>query len=227
MVSYGVIGLGQLGHAVAVALAKRGAEVVAVDLDMERVEAIKERVTRALCLDATDDRALKASGMGEADTVILALGEEHLEQAVLTTMILREFGVGTIVSRAATTLQGKVLERVGVTEVVYPEREMGILLARKILNPSVRELVPLSKGTSLAEVAIRPEMVGISLAEANLRQEYGLNVVALRRPIDSVADDQTPARRWDVDSTPGPDTLMRSGDILVVVGTDDAIREWT
>ena len=227
MVMYAVIGLGQLGTAVALELTRGGGDVIAIDSTMSRVEALKDHVARALCMNATDDRAMRASGVGEASTVVLAFGEKELEEAVLSTMILRELGVGAIVSRASSDLQGKVLERVGVTKVIYPERQIGLEVARHILTPSVRELIPLSEGTALAELEVKKEHIGLSLAGAHIRQNFGLNVVALRRCRSSTDDDGSVVEQWSVDHVPGPGTVMREGDILVVVGSDEALRGWS
>src|SRR5687767_12759035 len=107
MSTYAVIGLGRLGAAIATYLAENGAEVIAVDQEPARVDAIKDQVTRAICFDATDERALRASGVQDCAVVVLALGEDQLEQSVLTTMLLRDLGVGRIIARAATDVQAK------------------------------------------------------------------------------------------------------------------------
>jgi len=219
-----VIGLGQLGEAVAVCLAENGVEVIAIDSELDRVEAIKDRVDRALCLDATDERALRAAGVSECGTVVLALGEAQLEEAVLTTMLLRELGVGRIISRAGRDVQAKALERLGVSEVVFPEREMGEQIARKIISPTVRELIPLAKGVTLAELDVPKELSGKSLLDAQVRANFGLNVVAVRRRNESARDDGSIEVAWSLDNMPGPDTIMHAGDQLVVVGEDEQIQ---
>jgi len=219
-----VIGLGQLGEAVVRHLSDHGAEVIAIDSDLPRVEAIKDRVARAVCLDATDERALRAAGVAEASTVVLALGEGQLEQAVLATMMLRELGVGRIISRAATDVQAKVLQRLGVSRIVFPERQVGVQLARQILSPTVLEMMPLSYGTSVAEVQITKELAGQSIGDAAIRRRYGLNVIAVRRAEQRAADDGNIDERWSVDNAPGPETVMALGDVLVVAGADEKIR---
>ena len=224
MALYAVIGLGQLGAAVATQLNEGGGEVIAIDRDGARVDAIKDKVARAVSLDATDERALRASGITDAVTVVLALGENQLEEAVLATMLLRDLGVGRIIARAGTDVQAKVLQRIGVSKVIFPERQIGHQLARQILMPSVREVVPLADGASLAEIEVPPSWVGKNLAELKLRAMYGVNAVALRRRREVVADDGT-ARDVDaVVSNVGPETVIEKGDVLVLVGTDEAVR---
>ncbi len=218
-----VIGLGQFGTAIALHLAQHGAEVIAIDRQMEPVDAIKDQVARALCMDATEERALRAAGVGEASTVVLALGENELEQAVLTTMLVRDLGAGRIISRAASPVQGKVLERLGVSRVLFPEKQIGQQVARQILSPTVVDLVPLSPGTSVAEIKVPTVLVGRSIGEAGIRKTYGLNIVAIRHYQRRVKDDGATFDHWDVDNLPGPDTPMRAGDILVVVGADEKL----
>lgn len=218
-----VIGLGQFGRAVAIHLADHGAEVIAIDRKMEAVDAIKDRVARALCIDATDERALRAAGVAEVATVVLALGENELEQAVLTTMLVRALGAGRIISRAASSVQGKALERLGVSKVIFPEKQIGQQVARQIISPSVIDLVPISEGTSVAEIKVPVALVGRSIGEAGIRRIFSVNVVAIRQLNKRARDDGGVVDEWHVNNLPGPDTLMAAGDILLVVGADDKL----
>ncbi len=226
MSTYAVIGLGRLGAAVATYLAEQGAEVIAIDSDPVRVDALKEDVTRAMCLDATDERSLRAAGVAECAVVVLALGENQLEQAVLATMLLRELGVGRIIARVATDVQAKVLDRLGVSRVVYPERQIGIQVARQILSPSVHEMIPISEGTSLAEVDVPARFAGKTLVDLQLRREWGLNAVAIRRRREEVQDDGGVRVVEELDNLPGPETTLGAGDVLLVVGPDERIRRF-
>jgi trk system potassium uptake protein len=224
MATYAVIGLGRLGYAVATSLAESGAEVIAVDEDAGRVDAIKDHVARAICFDATDERALRASGVQDCAVVILAMGENQLEQSVLTTMLLRDLGVGRIIARASTDVQAKVLDRLGVSRVIFPERQIGIQVARQLLSPSVREIVPISEGTALAEIEVPPGLIGKSLGELQLRREFGLNAVGVRRRREVAQDDGTVRTVEDIDNLPGPETRLGAGDVLLVVGPDEKLR---
>ncbi len=223
---YAIIGLGRLGSAVATSLAEHGAEVIAIDQDPARVDAIKDQVTHAVCLDATDEKALKAAGVADCAVVVLALGEGQLEKSVLATMLLRDLGVGRIIARAATDVQAKVLDRLGVSRVIFPERQIGLQVARQILTPTVQDMMPLAEGTSLAEITVPPHLVGKTLGELQLRREFKLNAVAVRHRYTIAGDDGTARTREDLDSLPGPDTALGVGDVLLIVGSDDAIRRF-
>jgi trk system potassium uptake protein TrkA len=156
--------------------------------------------------------------------VVLALGEERLEQAVLATMLLRDLGVGRIIARAATDVQAKVLDRLGVSRVIFPERQIGVQVARQILSPSVREMMPIAAGTSLAEVGVPVAFVGKTLGALQLRRDFRLNAVAVRRRREVVQDDGHVEAVEEVDNLPGPDTKLLAGDVLLVVGADESIR---
>ncbi len=227
MATHAVIGLGQLGSAVATYLAEQGEEVIAVDTNEARVEALKDRVARALCMDATDAKALRAAGFADCATVMVALGEDQLGQMVLTIMELRDLGVGRIICRAAGDVQARVLERLGVSRVVFPERQMGIQIARQILAPSVHDLVPISGQACMAEVEVPPAMANKTLGDLALRRAHGLNVVALRRRKQTIRDDGTTSVNELVESVIGPETKVNAGDVLVVVGSDESVRSFS
>jgi trk system potassium uptake protein len=225
MATCGIIGLGQLGQAAALYLADNGIEVIAIDRDAARVEPLKDRVAIAMSLDSTDERALRACGIAECATVLLALGENQLEEAVMTTMLLRELGVGRIISRASSDVQAKVLERLGVSRVIFPERQIGQQVARQIMMPEVHELVPLSEGLALAGVRVPDSLIGRTIGEAEVRRRYGLSVVALKSLHEEAKDDGRVEAIWRTDNNPGPETVMRAGDVLLVVGAENAVRE--
>ena len=227
MHTYAVIGLGQLGESVARHLSGKGAQVIAIDRDMARVEGVKDHVARAVCMDSTNDSALREAGVVECGTVVLALGENQLEEAVLTTMLLRQLGVGRIVSRAASDIQGMVLERLGVSRVVFPERQIGIQIARQLLSPGVVELVPLSEGSALVEVLIPEQFWDKTLNDIQLRRDWGLNAVAIKRELESATDSGDIVKRWEVNSLPGPESRLNRGEVLVLVGTDENIARFT
>ena len=122
---FGVIGLGRFGFNVAKTLAEGGAEVIACDVDEEKVKAIAELVSQAFILDATDEKALKESGIANADVVIVSIGE-NIEASILVVVQLMELGVKEIIAKAVNPLHGRILERLGISRVIHPERDMSI-----------------------------------------------------------------------------------------------------
>jgi trk system potassium uptake protein TrkA len=207
---FAVIGIGRFGSSVASSLASQGYEVLAVDRDEESVQKISEVVTHAVCVDTTDEEALKALGIRNFDTVVVAIGED-VQASILTTLLLKEAGVGYIVAKAQNELHGKMLEKIGADRIVYPERDMGMRIAHCLVSTNVLEYIELSPDLSIVEVAVPREMVGKPLSESNLREGFGLNLVAVKRS-DSIL------------VSPKPEEVFRQGDILFVIGEIKGIR---
>jgi trk system potassium uptake protein TrkA len=207
---FAVIGIGRFGSSVASSLASQGYEVLAVDRDEESVQKISEVVTHAVCVDTTDEEALKALGIRNFDKVVVAIGED-VQASILTTLLLKEAGVGYIVAKAQNELHGKMLEKIGADRIVYPERDMGMRIAHCLVSTNVLEYIELSPDLSIVEVAVPREMVGKPLSESNLREGFGLNLVAVKRS-DSIL------------VSPKPEEVFRQGDILFVIGEIKGIR---
>jgi trk system potassium uptake protein TrkA len=216
MKRYAVIGLGLLGRTVARELAGRGAEVIAVDMDGELVQAMAEEVPLAVRLDSTNREALKQQGIDQVDAALVAIGE-NFQAAVLTTALLKEFGIERVISRAGTVEEASILKLVNADEVVLVEEMVARRLATRLMSPSLVEMVELTPGMSLAKIEAAPEMLGKTLSSLKFRQRYGLNVVAV---IKSDGEGQgTPSS-----PLPDPDEVIEEGDVLLVDGPDDAIE---
>lgn len=205
-----VIGLGMFGVAVARHLHTLGQEVLAVDLQLERVEEIADFVDAAICADATDEKALVGLEPHRFDTIVVAMGAHAVEASILTTTILRQVGASHIVARAADQLHARVLRAVGAHEVIDPESEMGKRLAEKLTYPNVIDELELGDAT-VAELFAPPAMLGLTLAELQIRNRYNATVLAIRRG-------------EHVQTNPGSDERIREGDILVVLGHQNNIR---
>lgn len=225
MAVYAVIGLGQLGRQAALTLMEKGADVLVIDRDGRKVEQIKDEVTQAVRADCTDEEAMRSLGVGDAATAIIALGDDDFEASVLTTAVLKSLGVGRIVARAATPLQGKVLELVGATRVVFPETQFAIQLVRSLVAQNVLESIPLATGHSLVELTPREEFVGRTLKELDLRARFGVNIIAIRRRVRVVGDDGEVRLRDSINDLPHPSDVLDADDVLVVVGSDERIEE--
>lgn len=178
---FAVIGLGQLGEHVARRLSGAGEEVIAIDMDMERVEALKDVVARSARADCSSEEAMRAMGLQEAEVAVVALGEKDFESAVLGTAVLKGLGVGTIVARSSSLQRGKILTLAGASRVIYPEAEMGAQLAQQLLHSSLRTSVHLPNGYTLGEVMAPPVVNGRTLSELTLPKHYGLSVITVIR----------------------------------------------
>lgn len=211
MKQFAVIGLGRFGSSLAATLARMGYDVLAVDTDEQKVEQIVDRVTHAVQADALDDESLKALGMRNFDVVIVAIGHD-MQASILTTVMLKEMGVKTVVAKANTELHGRVLARVGADKVVFPERDMGVRVARSLVSKNLLDHIDLSPDFSIAELVTPKEFVGKSLVEAGVRGKFGVSILAIRRGADILI-------------APGAREVIREGDVLVVIGRNELLGQ--
>lgn len=223
MAQFAVIGLGAFGRKVAVTLAEKGADVIAIDKNRDSVESIKEQVSAAIVLDSTDEDAMKAAEIQDVDAAVVALGDNQ-EEAILITAILKKLGLSRIYARAINKLYAHVLKTVGADTVIVIEEQMGEDLAKRMLSPEIYQHVVLTTGHSLVEIEARPDFVGKSLRELDFRRNYGLNIIAIQRKVPRVNDEGKIAQTIEVNDVPGPDDRIEKGDILVVVGADENLE---
>lgn len=191
--TYAVFGLGRYGKAVVKELVENGAEVIAVDDNEENVDEIVNIVPVCKCADVTDPEVIKQLGIENIDTVIIAMAS-NLESSVMATVLCKEAGVKNVIVKCASEIHGKVLSRVGADKIVIPEMESGKRLAKNILSSGFIDMVELSEGVSMVEIDVRPEWIGKSLKELNLRKKYSVNIVALKQgeAINTFIDPEMP-----------------------------------
>ena len=181
--SYAVFGLGRYGFAVAKELANNGVDVLAVDIDEAIVNSAIADIPFCKCADVTDLEVIKQLGIANMDAVIIAMAN-NLEASVMAVMLCKEVGVNTVIAKCGNEIHKKILNKVGADKVVFPERESGIRLAKNLLSSGFVDIVELSNDVSLIEIEVKPEWVGKTLIELNLRQKYSINVIAIRHADD-------------------------------------------
>lgn len=177
--NYAVFGLGRYGRAVAAALAQGGAEVLGVDHNVSIVNEAVDEIPVCKCADVTDPEVLAQLGIANIDTVVVAMAS-NLEASVLAVTLCKEAGVPRVIVKCGTEMHRKILERVGADQVIIPEKESGIRLAKNLLSAGFSEMMELSGEVSMAELEVRPDWVGKNLVELSLRRKHAINVVALR-----------------------------------------------
>lgn len=177
--SYAVFGLGKYGIAVAKELAENGADVIAVDMSEANVNQLADIIPVCKCADITDPAVIKQLGIANMDTVIISMAR-NLEASVLAVMLCKEAGVPTVIAKCANEMHYKILMRVGADKVVFPEIESGARLAKNILSSGFIDVMDLSDEMSIVEMDIKPEWIGKTLVELNLRKKYSINIVAIR-----------------------------------------------
>jgi trk system potassium uptake protein len=215
MRQFAVIGLGRFGSSVAKTLSEKGYQVLAIDITEDKVQDFSDIVSQAVCVDATDEKALKAVGADSVDVAIVSVGN-NIEASVLITLVLKEMGIKEVVAKAVTEEQGKVLEKVGADKIVFPERDMGIRVANSLTSENVSEHIDLSSACSIIEIKAPQDFVGKTLKQLSVRVEYGLNIVAIK----SVNEAGTEF----INSTPEADYKIKGTDRLMVVGPNENIE---
>lgn len=206
---FAVIGLGKFGASVARTLAEMGHEVLAIDKDPDKIQHLADSVTHAVQADATDEEALRVIGIRNVDVAVVTIGQD-IRASILASLILKEIGVGLVVAKATDELHGRLLEKLGVDRVVYPERDMGVRLANSLASSNILEYIELSPDYGVAEIVATEDFANKTLRDLNLRARYGANVVAIRSGDD-------------VKVSPGADDRVREGDILVVLGSTESL----
>jgi len=177
--TYAVFGLGRYGLAVAKELSASGAEVLAVDINQSIVNNAIEHLPICKCADITDPEVIKQLGISNIDTVIIAMAN-NLEASVMAIMLCKEAGVKQIIVKSGSEMHQKILHRIGADKVIFPESESGQRLAKNLLSDGFVDIIELSGEISMIEMDVKPEWVGKSLIELNLRKKYSINIVAVR-----------------------------------------------
>lgn len=199
-----VIGLGRFGTSVAETLYALGNDVLAVDIDEERVQNVADRVTHAVQVDANDEASLRALGIGNFDVAIISIGSD-IQANILSTLLVKEMNVKHIITKANNAMHAKVLYKIGANRVIFPERDMGIRVAHNLCSSSILDYIELSPDFSIAEIVTPKDWVGSSLKDLNLRVRYGINVVAIKRDND-------------INVSPSAEEIITEGDIIVAIG---------
>lgn len=178
--TYAVLGLGRYGMAVAKELVESGMEVLAVDADQKRINDAAAFLPVCKCADVTDPEVISRLGIGNVDTVIVCMAS-NLEASVMAVTLCKEAGVSTIIAKCANRMHQRILRRVGADQVVFPENEAGIRLARNLQSSGFVDMISLSKEVSVLEIEVKREWIGKNLIQLDLRKKYGINVVAVKK----------------------------------------------
>jgi len=213
MKRYVVIGLGNFGSAVAETLYGAGNEVAALDLDASRVEGMANRVTRVAVGDGTDSRSLRRLGAEDADAAIVSTGGDVTASA-MAALVLRDVGVPDVFVKVMSGDHARLIEKIGVTETIFPERESGLRLGRRLSNGALLNFVPLGAGFSVQEMAVPNGWVGHTLRDLQLRRRLGVTVVAVHDILQG-----------KMHNLPDPDAPLKESDTLLVAGSDDDLAK--
>ena len=211
MKSFVVIGLGKFGTRMAKRLYEMGCDVLVVDMDNEKVQQIADFVTQAVTGDARDKDVLRALGVRNCECAIVAMASD-VGTSVFVTMILKELEVPYVVAKAQGTMHQRILEKLGADTVVIPEREMADRLVHKLVEPNILDFIDLSEEYSLVEEQAPASWFNKSIRDLSVRARLGINIIAVKNGKSIIV-------------APGADYIVREGDILVIVGKNDALAK--
>ncbi len=211
MKSFVVIGLGKFGSRIAKRLYQMGCEVLAVDIDNEKVQQIADNVTQAVMGDARDKDVLRALGVRNCDCAIVAMAGD-VGSSVFVTMTLKELEVPQVVAKAQGPMHQRILEKLGADIIVIPEREMADRLAHKLVEPNILDFIDLSEDYSLVEEQAPAVWFNKSIKDLSIRARLGINIIAVKNG-------------ESINIAPGADYIIREGDVVVIVGKNDALAK--
>ena len=210
-VTYGIIGLGRFGNALAIALAKSGAELLVIDRDEEKVREMREYTENAFVVHTLDRKTLEETGIQNCDVAIVCIGEQ-LDISILTTLTLVGMKIPAVIAKATGPEHGEILEKLGA-EVVYPEKDMALRLANRLENSIVLDFMQLSKKINISKIHAPECIVGRTVLDVNFRQKFGLNIIAIENS-------------GEVTEHIKPDYSFRRDDILFLCGSKSGLLKF-
>ncbi len=209
--TYAVLGLGRFGMPLATKLAQSGADVIGVDMDEERVRAFREYSEYAFVAKKLTKEVLEDIGIQDCDVAVICIGS-RVETSILVTLNILNLGVPNVISKASSAEQGEVLRRLGA-DVVYPERDMALRTAKKILRENLVDYLSIGKDIEIIEIEISNKMVNKTILELDLRKKYKLNVIAIRHDEESNIEVR-------------PDCILHEGDTIAVIGREENVTRF-
>ncbi|MBL0716491.1 MAG: TrkA family potassium uptake protein [Desulfosarcina sp.] len=213
MKKFAIIGLGKFGHYLATSLYEKGHEVLALDKKPGSVQAIKDFVSQAVVADATDKHALELLDIKEMDSVVVCIGS-ILSNSILTVFNLKDIGVETIFAKSTSEAHGRILYKVGATEVFFPEKDTAVSLAEKMHNPNMLDYLPFLEGYNIIDFAVPNRFVGKSLQEPKLINKFSILIIAIKEIIPE-----------QLNFIPKGDFILKDSDIMILLGDNESFEK--
>lgn len=220
-----IIGLGNFGASLAMKLTMQGNEVVGVDQRMEKITALKEKITHCICLDATEEAAFYTLPLKNTDVVVVAIGEDEGAN-IMVTALCKEAGVKRLISRAVNRLHEKVLTALGISEIAHPEEESAERWSKKLCITGLVDSFELNSNYSIDEAVVPDKYVGKSIQEVGFREKYELLVLTILKSKEQKTTFGKSMVTTILHGIPRPDTVLEQGDILAIYGYNDHIKSF-
>ncbi len=214
MGQYVVIGLGNFGYQVATLLYEKGNDVLAIDRDGAKIELIKDKVTQAVVANATKKEALSQLLTSDIDVVVVSLGD-RIEASIMVTLYLKELEIKNIIVKASSDAEAKVLNMIGASEIIFPEREVANKLANTLTNPNIIDYLPLAGDYSVIEIGPPKDFIGRTLMDVQLPSRYHVQIIAIK---DVLSDNIT--------FIPSANHRFKDSDMLILVGKNENLKRF-
>ena len=208
-ITYGIVGLGRFGYALATELAQAGAELVVMDRDESIVREIREYTENAFVVNNLDKKTLEETGIQNCDVAVVCIGE-RMDTSILTTLNLVSMGIKQVIAKASSAEHGLILEKLGA-EVVYPERDLAIRLANRLENTRVLDSIQLNEKLNISKMQVPSKIVGKTVLESGLRNRFGLNIIAIED-------------KGEVIESVKPDYVFKERDLLFLAGSKNGLQ---
>lgn len=210
-IEFGIIGLGRFGYSLATTLAEAGREVLVLDSNESKIKQIRHLTDNAFVVGDLSKEALEEAGIQDCETVIIGIGEK-IDVSILTTLNVISMGVPKVIAKAISLEQGKVLEKIGA-EVIYPERDMAIRLANRLLSIEVMDYMALINDIAIMEIKLAKRLAGQTVLQSGIRKKFQLNIIAIQHENQTTTDIT-------------PELTLNENDVLVVVGKKEDISRF-
>lgn len=211
VIEFGIIGLGRFGYSLATTLAEAKREVLVLDSSESKIKQIRHLTDNAFVVSDLTKEALEEAGIQNCETVIICIGEK-IDVSILTTLNVISMGVPRVIAKAISIEQGNILEKIGA-EVIYPEHDMAIRLANRLLTSRVMDYIKLNNDITITELKLTPKLSGQTVQQAGIRNKFSLNIIALQHENNTITDIT-------------PDLVLEEEDVIVVVGKKDNITRF-
>ena len=213
MKQFAVIGLGNFGYYLATQLYKKGYEVLAIDKRPDLVQEIKDSVNQAIVADATERKTLEAMGLQQMDAAVVCIGSV-LSNSILATLNLKDIGVKRVLAKALSEAHGRILYKIGASEVFFPEKDLALSLAERIHNPNMIDYLPFLEGYSIVELSPPKDFIGKSLQDLDLINRLGIQIIAVKEVIQD-----------RLNLIPTAKFVIKDSDILIILGPNESLEK--
>lgn len=223
--SIAIVGLGQFGYQLSISLHQKEFDVLAIDINQERIDEIKDLVTEAIIIDSTDEKAMRTININTVDVAIVSIGS-NVQSSLLSTALLQRLGVSEIQVRYINSLQENILQSMGIKTIIGIEKEMGIQIANTLSTDKVGKYISISDHHSVMEIQVPEGFVNKTLKDLHIRSQFKVNIVGIKSRVANINDAGDVIYTIQMTDVPDPNYPLSKEDLLIIAGTDNNLRKF-